>query len=283
MTDPFFTTRNNSQSNNTQNQWNNNTAQIIEKLTSQQQQIQAKYKELKELLNTQNLTENQQNEVHEQMQKLSDLYSQNKATLASLATNISGEKEIHVNKNVNTDNSKSRSFSFKKFMIGCGILLLLFLGWLVVIFNSLIENPGRLAGFWIDWCMAVSLLQIFSIVFFWLMFFWGLTLLLININRLIVTKNKRKFPYIIWTVFSFVILVTVWILLVNMLNKLSGYTKDWKCGDLWDTHLAHAYAVVKTTKFKNTEISDKSSDFNKLIAEDILLSSQTSSWSAKAK
>lgn len=262
MADPFFTTWNNSQGNNSQNQWNNNTAQIIENLTSQQQQIQTKYKELKELLNTQNLTENQQNEVREQMQKLSDLYSQNKATLASLTTSISWEKEIHVNKDVNTDNAKSRSFSFKKFMIGCGILLILFLGWLVVIFYSLIQNPERLNAFWINGCTAVNLLQLFSIVFFWLMFFWGLALLLININRLIVTKNKRKFPYAIWAIFSFIILVVVWFLLVNMLNKLSEYSKT--CETLWDTQLAHPRVLVKDTKFKNTYLSK--SDYNKLIA-----------------
>ena len=262
MTDPFFTTGNNIQTNNWQNQWSDNTSQIIENLKSQQHQIQTKYKELKELLNSQELTQNQQSEVQEQMQKLSDLYSQNKATLASLTTNIAWEKEIHVNKNINTNNTKSKSFSFKKFMIGCGILLVLFLGWLVVVFYSLIQNPGRLNAFWIDWCTAVNLLQLFSIVFFWLLFFGGLTLLLININKLIVTKNKRKFPYTIWAIFSFIILWVVGFLLVNMLNKLSEYSKS--CETLWDTQLAHPHAIVKTTKFKNTELSR--SDYNKLIA-----------------
>lgn len=262
MADPFFTTGNSSQVNNQQNQWNWNTTQIIDKLMAQQQQIQTKYKELKELLNTQNLTQNQQQEIHEQMQKLSDLYSQNKATLASLTTNISWEKEIHVNKNIDTENAKWKGFSFKKFMIGCGILLLLFLGGLVVIFYSLIQNPSRLNAFWINWCTAVNLLQLFSIVFFWIMFFGGLTLLLININRLIVIKNKRKFPYIVWAFFSFVILIVVWVLLVKMLNKLSEYSKT--CETLWDTQLVHPHVVVKTTKFKDTELPK--ADYNKLIA-----------------
>ena len=263
MADPFFTTGNSSQINNPQNQWND-TTEIVNNLMSQQQQIQEKYKELKDLLSTQDLTQSQQEEIHEQMQKLSDLYSQNKATLASLTTNISWEKEIHVNKDVDTENAKWKGFSFKKFMIGCWILLMLFLGWLVIIFYSLIKNPERLSAFWIDWCTAVNLLQIFSIVFFWLVFFLGLTLLLININRLIVTKIKRKFPYAIWAFFSFIILIAAWFMLVNMLNKLSEYSKT--CGDLWDTQLAHAYAIVKNTKYKNTEIKDRSADFNKLIA-----------------
>jgi len=192
MVDPFFDTK--------PTQWDSQkswqewtwTETTIESLLSQQEQIQNKYKELKELLTNESLTENQKNEIQEQMQKLSDLYSQNKTTLAALTTNISWEKEIHVNKNINTDGSGSRSFSFKKFMIGCGILLLLFLGWLVAIFYSLINNPSRLSTFWIDGCMAVNLLQLFSIVFFWLIFFLWLFLFLVNLSRLITTKNKRK-------------------------------------------------------------------------------------------
>lgn len=72
---------------------------------SQQQQIQEKYKELKELLKDEDLTPNQQQEIKEQMQNLSDLYSQNKLALATLQTNIAGEKEIHVDKNINTEKS----------------------------------------------------------------------------------------------------------------------------------------------------------------------------------
>jgi negative regulator of replication initiation len=72
---------------------------------SQQQEIQSKYKELKSLLADETLTDAQKEEIHEQMQKLSDLYSYNKSTLAALSTDISGEKEIHVNKNIDTDKS----------------------------------------------------------------------------------------------------------------------------------------------------------------------------------
>ena len=263
MADPFFTTGNSSQVNNPQNQWwNDNTSQIIENLMSQQQQIQTKYKELKELLHTQNLTQNQQQEVYEQMQKLSDLYSQNKATLASLTTSISWEKEIHVNKNVDTENAKWRGFSFKKFMIGCGILLMLFLGWLVLIFSSLMKDPNRLIWFGIDGCTAVNLLQIFSIVFFWLLGFLGLSLLLLNINRLLTVKNKRKTPYVFWVFFSFILLITVWILLINMLQNLSKYQQE--CGDRWDTQLAHPHAIIKNSKFKEAELPR--SEYNKLIA-----------------
>lgn len=266
MVDPFFTANNNQNNNQWENaettQQTDGTQQTIDNLMSQQHQIQEKYKELKALLQNETLTENQQQEVHEQMQKLSDLYSQNKATLTSLTTNIAWEKEIHVNKNIDTENSKWKSFSFKRFMVGCGVLLMLFLWWIVVIFSSLMKDPNRLVGFWIDWCTAVSLLQIFSIVFFWILFFWWLALLLININRLIVTKNKKKFPYAIWAIFSFIILITVWILLVNMLQNLSIYSQE--CGDRWDTKLAHPHFVVKDSKYRDTYLPV--SEQNKVIA-----------------
>ena len=262
MVDPFFTTGNNQKNNQWQAQWANNAQQTIDALMAQQQQIQEKYKQLKELSQNWGLTQNQQNEVHEQMQKLSDLYSKNKATLATLTTNISWEKEIHVNKNINTENSKAKSFSFKKFMIGCGILLLVFLGWLVVIFSSLMKDPNRLVWFGIKWCTAVKLLQIFSIVFFWILCFLWLALLLLNVNRLITVKNKRKAPYVLWVIFSFIILVVVWFFWVHMLQNLSNYSES--CKDRWDTQLAHPHFIVKNNKFKDVELPR--SESNKLIA-----------------
>lgn len=264
MVDPFFTTGNNTNNNTNNNTWpvQWDTQQNIENLKSQQLQIQEKYKQLKVLLQNEGLTQNQKEEVHEQMQKLSDLYSQNKATLTSLTTNISWEKEIRVNKNINTENSKARSFSFKKFMIGCWILFLVFLWWLVVIFSSLMDNPNRLAWFWIEWCTAVSLLQMFSIVFFWLLWFIALALLLLNINRLITVKNKSKVPYFIWVVFSLIILIASWVFLINMLQKLSAYANE--CIDWWDTKLAHPHVVVKNNKFKDAELYW--SEYNKIIA-----------------
>ena len=256
MVDPFFTTWN--------NQWSNNaeTQDSINKLMSQQQQIQEKYKELKELLKDEDLTPNQQQEIKEQMQNLSDLYSQNKLALATLQTNIAGEKEIHVDKNINTEKSWSKSFSFKKFAIGCGILLLLFLGWLVVVFYSLINDPNRLNAFWVEWCTAVSLLQIFSIVFFWLLFFAWLTLFLINLNRLIVTKNKRKFPYALGSILSFIILVTVAFLLVMMLNRLSKEAEN--CIDPWKDQIVYSQVVVKDQKFNSVYLPE--SEYSKMIA-----------------
>jgi uncharacterized coiled-coil DUF342 family protein len=54
----------------------------------QQRQIQDKYKELKSLQSTEKLTPEQEQDLQEQIQKLVDLYTQNKETLALLTTTI---------------------------------------------------------------------------------------------------------------------------------------------------------------------------------------------------
>lgn len=253
MVDPFFTTWNNTWNTSWNNWWNSiwnsNTTKGIDTLMSEQTQIQNKYKELKSLLLSENLTENQVAEIKEQMQNLSDLYSHNKETIAALSTNISGEKEIHVNKNIKPDESNSKTFSFRKILLGCWILFLLLLWWLVAIFYSLMGNPNRLANFWIDGCTAVNLLQIFSIIFFWLLFFVWLALLLVNLYKTIVSKNKRKIWFVFGILFGGVISAFTAIALVNMINKLNILSVE--CGDRWNKELAEAQIRVKDTKFRN--------------------------------
>lgn len=263
MVDPFFTTWNTSW-NNWWNSatWNNNTTKGLDTLMAEQTEIQNKYKELKSLLLSEELTQNQIAEVKEQMQNLSDLYSHNKETIAALSTNVSGEKEIHVNKDVKPDESNSKSFSFRKILIGCWVLFLLLLWGLVAIFYSLMDNPNRLATFWIDGCTAVNLLQIFSIIFFWLLFFVWLALLLVNIYKTIVSKNKRKIWFILGIFFGGIIAAFTAISLVNMINKLNILSSE--CGDRWNKELADIEIRVKDTKFRD-DILPKS-EYNVLIA-----------------
>jgi hypothetical protein len=59
-------------------------AQQIQKILEQQEQIMAKYQELKNLYENNQLDLEQKELVHQQMQKLNDLYSQNKETLSKL-------------------------------------------------------------------------------------------------------------------------------------------------------------------------------------------------------
>lgn len=172
MADPFFTTWNQTtpESENQNNSSSGETMNVkdhIKELLSQQSQIQEKYKELKSLLEKESLDETQIQQVKDQMDKLSNLYSQNKVTLAELSTNIEWEKEIVVNKNIKVDtNSKTKNISFWKLMIWCGVLVLLLIWGLALICYYLIKNPSSLSSIWIDWCTAVKLVQTFSTIFF---------------------------------------------------------------------------------------------------------------------
>lgn len=186
----------------------NNLEQQKQQFLLQQEQIQGKYKQLKELYQGNALNIDQKQQVQEQMQKLSDLYTQNKQTLAMLATNISGEKQVQINKNVKVKEQKRwKKLSFSGIMIWCGVIFTLLVGWLAAVFYYLIKNPKRLASSGLEAASAAQLLQIFAIIFFGLLIFASLGLLIINIYRVITSKNKKKLPYILWVILWFVILI----------------------------------------------------------------------------
>jgi len=114
MVDPFFKTNNTDTQANVNTDDKKDTDKSIQTLMSQQKEIQEKYKELKELYTNEQLDENQKSEITEQMEKLSALYSENKATIAMLTSTVSGDKEIHTNKNIDVKTEKNE----KKLSIG---------------------------------------------------------------------------------------------------------------------------------------------------------------------
>jgi hypothetical protein len=62
----------------------------------------------------QKLNIDQKQQVEIQLNKLSDLYTQNKQTLAMLSTNIDGQKQVQINKNVVVkQQKKNKKVSFK--------------------------------------------------------------------------------------------------------------------------------------------------------------------------
>ena len=105
MVDPFYKTV---------NQNTPTTSDQIKKLNEQQQQIQAKYQELKNLYQDSQLTVDQKRQIDMQMGKLSNLYTQNKQTLLTISTDISGNKKIYVDKNITVKSQKkNKKISFK--------------------------------------------------------------------------------------------------------------------------------------------------------------------------
>lgn len=275
MVDPFFQNTNNQQNNNQnpQNQWwnqpqnfqsqnNTNSASAqntsnpqqtpqqnpqevlknqIQELNSQQTQIQQKYQELKDLYQNNELNIEQKQQVHDQMKKLSDLYTQNKQTLAMIATNISWEKQVQINKNVEVKQTKGRKkLSFGWIMIWCGIIFLFLVWWLAVVFYYLIQNPDQLVGVGIDPATATQLLQVFSILFFGLLFFASLGMLIVNFYRLTKSKNKKKIWYIFWVFFGFVLLIGTLVVWARTLNTL----RDIQVGSIVDPNLLVSPSIV---------------------------------------
>lgn len=209
-------------------QWNTqNNQQWIQVLLAQQRQIQEKYKELKDLYTTNQLTEDQKQELQIQMQKLSDLYSQNKQTLLMLSTAVSGDKEIHTNKDIAVKNEKNvRKVSFSGIVVWCSALFTLLMWWLAGIFYLLIQNPNSLTSIWISSTTAVQLLQVFSIIFFGLIFLISLGLIVLNFYRLVTVKNRKKISYIWWLILWSVLLIGTLVLGAKVFNTLKNISPD---------------------------------------------------------
>ncbi len=231
MVDPFFkqnenTKNQNVDSNQTTNNsgdWSVDISQQIKELNLQQEQIQEKYKELKSLYETHNLDLGQKEQIQEQMWKLSTLYTQNKQTLATLTSNISGEKQIQINKDVVVKTKKTgKKISMTGILLWCGVLFLFLVGWLALIFYYLIQNPSQLSGVGIDPNTAIQLLQIFAIVFFGLLFFASLGVLIVNSYRLINSKNKSKIPYVFGVLLWFIVFLFTLFFGARILNTLNN-------------------------------------------------------------
>jgi len=86
--------------------------------------------------------------------------------------------------------------NMKKFLIGCGIFLLLLIGAATAMFYTFLSNPDALASMGLSMDAAKQLLQALTSIFFGLIVFIGFGLLIVNAYRLFTVKNKSKLGYI---------------------------------------------------------------------------------------
>lgn len=245
MTDPFFATAPNNWNtgaNTTDTEAEKKTNQeSIQALLEQQRQIQDKYKELKSLQSTEKLTPEQEQDLQEQIQKLVDLYTQNKETLALLTTTIEWDKEIHTNKNITVKKeSNIKKLSFKWIAIGCTTILILVIWLFALLFFRVIENPNSFKWM-ITATTAIQMTQVFSIIFFCLLFLMSLWIFILNIYRLITIKNKRKIKEILWTALWAILLILVLVIWSTVFSKLKSITPD---SIVNQNQVASAYAVL---------------------------------------
>ncbi len=115
---------------------------------------------------------------------------------------------------------KGSKLSPKMFLIGCGIFFLLFL-WLVyaALFYAISSSDFlQTIGLAIE--DVKTILMIFALLFFGIVFFLGFYVLVLNVYRLATTKNVRKLKYILWLVWGILIIATTIVLGTLSITKI---------------------------------------------------------------
>lgn len=251
MTDPFFQTAQNNWTTN----WNNEETdkkqnqESIQALLEQQRQIQEKYKELKAIAQNEELTNEQSQELQNQIDKLLALYTKNKETLALLTTTIEWEKQIYTNKNISVQKeSNSKKLSIQWIAIWCGSIFTLLIWLFALIFFRVIKNPNSF-NWLINATTAIQLTQVFCIIFFGLLFIFSLWILIINLYRLINIKNKNKIKEIFGSLLWLILLVATLVVWSMVFSKLRGITPDTFINQ---NQIVTAYAIM-ADKWKDTK------------------------------
>lgn len=86
---------------------------------------------------------------------------------------------------------KGRKLSPKVFLIGCGIFLILMLGMMFGGLYYAISAAGVLESIGLEMEDVKTILMIFAILFFGLIFFLGFYILVLNVYRLVTAKGKK--------------------------------------------------------------------------------------------
>ena len=116
--------------------------------------------------------------------------------------------------------------SMKTVLIGCGILFMIVVGWLSLVFYNLMNNPTQLTSVGLDPNTTKTLLQTFSVIFFWLLTFLGIGLLIVNLYRLISVKNKSKVGYIVGAIVWFIVFIVAIILWAKVITMVRNFSVD---------------------------------------------------------
>ena len=188
-------------------------AQQIQKILEQQEQIMAKYQELKNLYENNQLDLEQKELVHQQMQKLNDLYSQNKETLSKLG--VWAEKKEEKKK------KKKVSFKLVLGLIWAGITLIIW--WVALFLYFLLQDLDKVVKFWLTVDQAMLFLQLFTATFLWIFVVVALVILSINLFKIIKKKYKKKIFTILWLVWwSVLLLLTLvfWFFAINNIRNI---------------------------------------------------------------
>ncbi|MCK9467164.1 MAG: PKD domain-containing protein [Candidatus Absconditabacterales bacterium] len=196
-------------------------AQQIQKILEQQEQIMSKYQELKSLYENNQLDLEQKELVHQQMQKLNNLYTQNKETLAKLGvlqetTNIKEDKK----------DKKKKKVSFKLILGLIGAVIVLIIGGVAFFLYSLLQNLDKVAKLGLTIEQAMLFLQIFTAIFLGIFIVLALTVLSINLFKIIKKKYKKKIFAIFGLAGGSILLLLTLVLGLSAINAIKNIDLD---------------------------------------------------------
>ncbi|HRU50134.1 MAG TPA: hypothetical protein P5155_01380 [Candidatus Absconditabacterales bacterium] len=211
-------------------------AQQIQKILEQQEQIMAKYQELKSLYENNQLDLSQKELVHQQMQKLNTLYTQNKETLVKLGV---GQENVNTQNTKTSDKKKKKKVPAKLIfgLIGAGITLII--GGVAFFLYSLLQNLDKVQKFGLTVDQAMLFLQIFSAIFIGIFVVTSLIILSINIFKVIKKTYKKKISSILGLIGGGVLFLATLVLGVTVINAIRNIDLD------QSTQLLYGHLILK--------------------------------------
>lgn len=194
--------------------------QKLATLAQQEQTLRQQLQQLNAVWQNPQLTPEQRQQVQVQGTQL----NQQLAALLQKKAELEGTLKKGV---VKPKIKKGSKISMKGFLIGCGVFLLLLLGGAAGIFYTFVQDPDRIASMGLTMDTATQLLKAFVSVFFGLLVFAGFGMLVVNIYRLISSKNKRKGGYVGGTILGLIILIggaAGWVTSLGRIGSISPET-----------------------------------------------------------
>lgn len=129
--------------------------------------------------------------------------------------------------------------SFRTLAIGCGIFFLIFILLVWIAFYVALSNPSSLTSLGIDTENIKSILMIFTILFFGLLFFIWFGFAALNAYRFFTNKTGSRIKYAIWLfiwLVMFIWALGLWVLAYIKINWISD-NKTYNTNDLVIAHL----------------------------------------------
>lgn len=138
---------------------------------------------------------------------------------------VSVPPQVRPPQSANIVTPRSR-ISFKTIAIGCGIVFLIVVGGLSAIFFNLMKNPTQLSTVGLDPATTKTLLQTFSILFFGVLTFLGIGFLVVNLYRIITSKNVSKIRYAFGAFIGFLIFLFAIVIGTRIITLVNNFSVE---------------------------------------------------------